>query len=239
MVARIAVPSVDAKADYVSVFIINITQALDISKICPHTPNMTLADKVTSARLLLAPAFFVVYLLPEILPSLFELPGGGLQGGAVWSVPVLWAIFLVSEITDMLDGMIARKRAEVSDFGRFFDPFADTLTQVSYFLCFIIDGILPPILFLAVLYREFSMLFLRNLMLRKGIAQGARFSGKIKTVIYILAGALALLASSVVRLGFDGELFRWLVISARAIFALSVIISIVSFIDYVQVYRKL
>jgi len=200
---------------------------------------MNLADKVTSMRLILAPAFFVVYLLPGVLPSFFAFPAAGSPGGAVWSVPVLWVIFVVSEITDMLDGIIARKRAEVSDFGKLFDPFADTLTQISFFLCFVIDGILPPILFLAVLYREFSMLFLRNLMLRKGITQGAKFSGKIKTVIYILAGALALLASSVIRLGFDGELFRWLVVAARGAFALSVIMAIVSFLDYVLVYRKL
>jgi len=200
---------------------------------------MTLADKVTSVRLVLAPAFFVVYLLPEIITSFFSLQAVDPVGGAAWSVPVLWAIFVISEITDMLDGMIARKRAEVSDFGKLFDPFADTLTQVSYFLCFIIDGILPPLLFLAVLYREFSMLFVRNLMLKKGITQGARPGGKIKTVTYILAGALALLAASAARLGFDGELYRWLVISARAVFGLSVVMSIVSFLDYVTVYRKL
>jgi len=200
---------------------------------------MTLADKVTSARLILAPTFFVVYLLPGILPSLFALPTVVMSGGAVWTIPVLWVIFLVSQITDMLDGMIARKRTEVSDFGKLFDPFADTLTQISYFMCFVIDGIIPPILFLAVLYREFSMLFLRNLMLRKGIAQGARLGGKAKTITYILAGALALLASSVLRLGFDDELFRFLVFSARAVFFLSVIMAIVSFLDYVFVYRKL
>ena len=213
--------------------------SLDISKVCPHTPNMNLADKVTSARLILAPAFFVVYLLPDILPSFFTLPAVGPPGGAAWSVPVLWAIFVISEVTDMLDGMIARKRAEVSDFGKLFDPFADTLTQISYFLCFIIDGILPPLLFLALLYREFSMLFLRNLMLKKGTAQGARLGGKLKTITYILAGALALLACSLVRLGFDGELYRWSVIAARAVFTLSIVISIVSFLDYVSVYRKL
>jgi len=199
---------------------------------------MTLADKFTSARLVMAPAFFVVYLLPGILPSFVALPAALPLGGAAWTVPVLWALFVVSEITDMLDGMVARKRAEVSDFGKLFDPFADTLTQVAYFLCFVIDGILPPILFLAVLYREFSMLFLRNLMLKKGITQGARLGGKIKTVTYILAGALALLASSALRLGLDGELYRALVIAARAAFGLSVIFAFVSFLDYFSVYKK-
>ena len=199
---------------------------------------MTLADKVTSVRLILAPAFFVVYLLPGVISSFLALPAG-LPVGAAWSVPVLWVIFVVSEITDMLDGLIARKRAEVSDFGKLFDPFADTLTQISYFLCFVIDGILPPLLFLAVLYREFSMLFVRNLMLRKGIAQGARLGGKIKTVTYILAGGLALLASSLARLGLGGELFGYVVLAARAVFGFSVIMAIVSFLDYIRLYRKL
>ena len=183
---------------------------------------MTLADKVTSVRLVLAPAFFAIYL----------------YSGASWTVPVLWALFVGSEITDLLDGMIARKRGEVTSFGKFYDPFADTLTQIAYFFCFVLDGILPSLLFLVVLYREFSILFVRNLMLRKGIAQGARMSGKIKTVMYILAGGLALLASSIFRLGLDNELYRGLVIAAQAVFIVSVVIAVISFFDYLLAYIK-
>jgi len=163
---------------------------------------------------------------------------GPLYIGAPWTVPVLWLLFVLSEITDFLDGIIARKRGEVSDFGKFFDPFADTLTQVTYFFCFVMDGILPPFLFLAVLYREFSILFIRNLMLKKGVAMGARMAGKIKTVTYVLAGALALMASSVVRLGGDAVLYRGLTIAAVAVFIVSVIIAFISFFDYVSVYSK-
>ena len=203
---------------------------------------MTLADKFTSTRILLAPIFFVIYLLPRFFPSIFAVTASSTEEslryvGAPWTVPVLWLIFVASEVTDMLDGMIARKRGEVSDFGKFFDPFADTLTQVTYFFCFVIDGILPSILFLAVLYREFSILFIRNLMLKKGIAMGARMGGKIKTFAYIFAGALALLASSVLRLGMDGAFYRILTMAATAVFIVSVIIAIVSFFDYVSVYK--
>jgi len=167
-------------------------------------------------------------------------PAGGnfLFTGGPWTVPVLWILFVGSEITDMLDGMIARSRGEMSDFGKLFDPFADTLTQVTYFFCFVIDGILPPLLFLAVLYREFSILFIRNLMLKKGITMGARVGGKLKTVAYVLAGALALSASSVVRLGISGGIYRVLSLAAGAVYVISVIIAIVSFFDYVSVYRK-
>jgi len=204
---------------------------------------MTLADKVTSIRLILAPVFFVIYLLPRFFPSIFAvaLPSGEndfLYIGAPWTVFVLWIIFVASEVTDMLDGMIARKRGEVSDFGRLFDPFADTLTQVTFFFCFVIDGILPPIFFLVVLYREFGILFVRNLMLKKGITMGASMSGKIKTVAYILSGALALLASSVLRLGLGSEYYRVLCIAAVAVFIVSVVIAVISFFDYVSVYIK-
>lgn len=192
---------------------------------------MTLANKITSVRLILAPLFFVVYLLPQFSSKLFE-------SLTLWTVPVLWIIFIVSEITDFLDGMAARKRGEVSDIGKLYDPFADTLTQLTYFFCFVIDGILPALLFLLVLYREFGILFIRNLMLRKGIAMGARMGGKIKTVTYILAGACALLASSVRRLGLDNSLYRITSITACVIFLISVILAAYSFLDYVSVYRK-
>jgi CDP-diacylglycerol--glycerol-3-phosphate 3-phosphatidyltransferase len=194
---------------------------------------MTLADKVTSIRLVFAPIFFAVYLLPRFFTSVFPA-----VFSAQWTVAVLWALFVLSEITDMLDGIIARKRGEVSDFGKLYDPFADTLVQITYFFCFVIDGILPSILFLMVLYREFSILFIRNLMLRKGITQGARMSGKIKTITYILSGGLALLASSVMRLDLGIELYKGLTIAAEAVFLVSVLIAAFSFFDYISVYVK-
>jgi len=191
---------------------------------------MTTADKITTSRLILAPVFFVIYFLPRFFPSVFT--------DSFWIVPVLWILFVGSEITDMLDGLIARRRGEVNDFGKLFDPFADTLTQLAFFLCFVVDGILSPILFLLVLYREFSILFVRNLMLKKGIAMGARMGGKIKTVAYVVAGALALAAYSAAHLGTCDDMCRWFTIAANSVFAISVIIAVVSFIDYILVYNK-
>ncbi|MHB9292180.1 putative CDP-diacylglycerol---glycerol-3-phosphate 3-phosphatidyltransferase [Hollandina sp. SP2] len=192
---------------------------------------MTLADKVTSVRLILAPFFFVLYLLPhqKLLPGLVQ--------DYQWVVPVLWGLFILSEITDLVDGKIARSRKEASDFGKLFDPFADVLVRITYFLCFVLDGILPPLLFLIVLYREISIQFLRNLMMKKGVVMGARKGGKIKAVTYMLAGAVALLAASAERLGFDAGVLA-LRTSARIIFGMSVVISVLSFWEYVSIYKK-
>lgn len=192
---------------------------------------MTFADKVTSIRVVLSPVFFVVYLFPKMIPSWAGY-------SSRWTVPVLWLFFIVSEISDLLDGRIARSRGEVGDFGKLYDPFADVLVRVTYFLCFVLTDILPAILFLLVLYREFGILFIRTLMMKKGIALGARKGGKLKAVTYMLTGVAALLAASVERLDLDKTYFTIFSRSAIVIFLISVIISLLSFIDYVLVYKS-
>ncbi|MFA5537432.1 MAG: CDP-alcohol phosphatidyltransferase family protein, partial [Bacillota bacterium] len=71
---------------------------------------MNLANKLTLARILLVP-IFMVFLLTKI-------PGGRF---------IAAAIFIIAASTDGLDGYIARKRREVTKFGKFIDPLADKL----------------------------------------------------------------------------------------------------------------
>jgi len=187
---------------------------------------MNLANRLSFLRIILAPLFFAVYLLS--MQSICN---------AVLTVSLLWSIFIIAEITDMLDGMAARRLKQTTDFGKLIDPFADTLMQITCFLCFVIDGIIPAALFLIVLYREFGILFIRNLMLKKGIALGARISGKIKTVTYITAASLILFYVSLCRLGVLDPLQPALRIASVAVFCVSVLFSVLSFLDYVIVYR--
>ncbi|MCL2186162.1 MAG: CDP-diacylglycerol--glycerol-3-phosphate 3-phosphatidyltransferase [Treponema sp.] len=197
---------------------------------------MNLANTLTLSRIISAPFFFIIYLLPRFFPQFFS-------NGSFWTIPVLWAIFLISEITDYFDGLAARKLNLTSDFGKLFDPFADTLVQLTYFLCFVIDdiwnaGIFSVILFLIIIYREFGILFIRNLMLKKNITLGARILGKIKTVLYIIAAGAALLVATFERLAVYGNLLPYFKTGALIIFIISVIFSVVSFIDYLLIYQK-
>jgi len=191
---------------------------------------MNLADRITLLRIILAPVFFIEYMLLKTFQK-------ELAGYMIWLIALLWIIAIAAELTDMFDGMAARHYNLTSDFGRLFDPFADTLLQVTGFLCFVLDGILPVSLFLVVLYREFGILFIRNLMLKKGITMGARISGKIKTVTYIIAGGIALLYASLIRLSAFEFLQPVVKIAAIAVFSLSVLFSVLSFFDYLFVYR--
>lgn len=114
----------------------------------------------------------------------------------LWAALVYWGLFVIMEITDLLDGKIARRTGAVTDFGKFFDPFADSFSRLTYFLAFTVAGFLPPWVFLLVMYRDTTVSFIRLLAMRKNIVVSARRSGKIKAVIYaITCGAILALVT--------------------------------------------
>jgi CDP-diacylglycerol--glycerol-3-phosphate 3-phosphatidyltransferase len=87
---------------------------------------MTLADKFTLARLFLAPLAAIAYLF---LPVEYNL--------CFWACGLLAAS---SEITDWLDGQVARARKEVSDFGKLADPFCDVFYRIFLFMVFLLPA---------------------------------------------------------------------------------------------------
>jgi CDP-diacylglycerol--glycerol-3-phosphate 3-phosphatidyltransferase len=187
---------------------------------------MTVADKVTSFRLVVGPVFYIVYFFHSWL---------GIAAPA-WTVPVLWILFITGEASDAVDGFVARARGEVGDFGKLYDPFADVLFRLTYFFCFTLDGILPALLLGIIVYREFAILFLRTLFMQKGISQGARKGGKIKALTYMVTGALALLVVSLERFSVDGPFVTLIKNGALFFFVGAVFLSLWSFADYVKVY---
>jgi len=186
---------------------------------------MSAADKVTLSRVFLAPAFFLLYRYPLL--------------GSLPTVILLWLLFAVIELSDLVDGRIARSSNQVSDFGKLFDPFADVLARVTYFICFAFDGIMPLWIFLIILYREFSILFLRMMLSGRGIAMGARPGGKLKAGLYMVAGLLALLYSSLQRLSLADSLQNPLRILVVVAFVAAATLSVLSFVDYLVQYKKL
>lgn len=137
---------------------------------------MTLPSLVTTVRVGLSPVFFGLF---TTLTKNGEAP--------LWAALLYWGFFIVIEITDLLDGKIARKTGSVTDFGKFYDPFADSFSRLTYFLAFQVTGFLPAWIFLLVLYRDITVSFVRLLAMRKSIVMSARLSGKIKAVIYAVA----------------------------------------------------
>lgn len=128
---------------------------------------MTLASKITLVRIAFIPAFMV----------LMYLSGGN---------PNMWmwlslAVFIVASLTDYIDGYIARKWNQVTDFGKFLDPLADKLLVIAAMVMFCQWGSFPAWALMIVLAREFAVTGLRLVAVGKGKVIAAGWSGKIKT----------------------------------------------------------
>ncbi len=151
---------------------------------------MNTATLVTSIRILLAPVFFFVFI-------------GTFHDGqvAVNGIIALWVVFTVMECSDFIDGRIARRTGSVTDLGKVFDPFADSFARLTYFLAFLVAGIMPAWIFLVILYRDLGVSFIRLLFMGKGIAMGAKVSDKIKAGVYAVAGVVTMAYATFIAVG--------------------------------------
>ncbi len=128
---------------------------------------MTLASKITLVRVAFIPAYMVLMYLSGGEPGLF-----------LW---LALAVFIVASLTDYVDGQIARKCNQVSDFGKFLDPLADKLLVIAVMCMFCQWGKMPAWALMVVLTREFAVTGLRLVAVGKGKVIAAGWSGKIKT----------------------------------------------------------
>lgn len=143
---------------------------------------MSIPLSLTLTRVVLSPIFLFVYLYyREMGISLLFLP--------------YFLIFLVviSELSDIFDGILARKKNQVTDLGKILDPMADSIFRLSVFLTFTQGLIkLPLLLVLVFLYRDSIISTLRTICALRGVALAARLSGKVKAVIQALTAILIL-----------------------------------------------
>ncbi|MDD6201062.1 MAG: CDP-diacylglycerol--glycerol-3-phosphate 3-phosphatidyltransferase [Firmicutes bacterium] len=128
---------------------------------------MTLASKITLVRVAFIPVFMA-----------FMYLSGGESGLWMW---LSLAVFIIASLTDYVDGQIARKRNQVSDFGKFLDPLADKLLVISAMTMFCQWGQMPAWALMIVLTREFAVTGLRLIAVGKGKVIAAGWSGKVKT----------------------------------------------------------
>jgi CDP-diacylglycerol--glycerol-3-phosphate 3-phosphatidyltransferase len=141
-----------------------------------------------------------------------------------------------AELTDYFDGYFARKRNEVSDFGKLFDPFCDVILNITVLFCLTMSGYIPSFALLLIVYRELVINFVRMTAAQKGVAIGARRGGKAKTVTYIVTCFYTLLLECCKRLGFDLPRFTPGIVTALAV--ICVILAYVSLADYLFSFKK-
>ena len=128
---------------------------------------MTLASKITLARVVMIPVYMVTMYL-----------SGGVAGPWMW---VSLAIFIIASLTDFVDGYIARNYNQTTDFGKFLDPLADKLLTLAAMCMFCQWGTFPAWALMIILTREFAVSGLRMVAGPKGKVIAAGKSGKFKT----------------------------------------------------------
>ena len=92
-------------------------------------------------------------------------------------------VMLIAEASDLLDGHVARSTDQVSASGKILDPMADALYRGLVFVAFAFNGWIPLWMVLPIFGRDLLVAAVREYVAAKGIAQGARTSGKIKAIV--------------------------------------------------------
>ncbi|WHH59403.1 CDP-diacylglycerol--glycerol-3-phosphate 3-phosphatidyltransferase [Petroclostridium sp. X23] len=137
---------------------------------------MNLANKITMVRIFLVP-IFMFFLLTKFPYGAYIAVG----------------IFVLAAITDGLDGYVARKWKQVTNFGKFIDPLADKLLVTAALISLVELNQLSSWVAMIIITREFIVTSLRVVAISEGVIIAASMWGKIKTVTQIIAIVLMLM----------------------------------------------
>ncbi|MBO5334318.1 MAG: CDP-diacylglycerol--glycerol-3-phosphate 3-phosphatidyltransferase [Clostridia bacterium] len=139
--------------------------------------KLNLPNILTISRIIITP-FFLVTILMELLPHRFL---------------IACIIFSVGSITDAVDGHLARKNNQITNFGKFLDPIADKILTTSALLAFMSMGLCNIWIVMLVLTREFAIASVRMIAASNGVVIPANVWGKIKTVSQMVFTILIML----------------------------------------------
>ena len=147
---------------------------------------MTTANKITLTRICMIP-FFLYFASQPMLIWDQEAWQSSYQIEAFFPTATVVALvlFCVASFTDFLDGYIARKYNQVTDFGKFVDPLADKLLVTSALVLFAEQGAMAGWMVCVIIARELIITSLRVVAANKGRVLAATWTGKVKTCVQI------------------------------------------------------
>ena len=173
----------------------------------------TIPNLLSLFRLALIPVYIWMFLNAET-PRDYYLSAG---------------IITLSCLTDMFDGMIARKFNMISNIGKILDPLADKLTQFTLALCLAIhrNNIFLWFVIALLVVKEFYQLIALAISIRRGrVLKGARLSGKICTTILFVSLAAMVMFYTIPPIAVD------------IIAIVDILFLLYAFIDYIIVYSR-
>jgi len=136
-----------------------------IRKLFSHV--WTIPNVLTMIRLVLVPVFLILFLNGKPKAAL--------------------CVFIVASLTDLLDGYLARKLNQVTDFGKLFDPLADKLMVLTALICQGVAGVFPWSAIIIVLCKELIMFLGGLFMLSQDVVVYSNIVGKATQVCFIIS----------------------------------------------------
>ncbi len=184
---------------------------------------MNLPNKLTVVRIILIPVFLILLLVGE----------GTIPNHLIWAL----IVFAVASVTDTLDGRIARKNNQVTDFGKLMDPLADKLLVTSALIGFLGLGYIPTVAVVIIVAREFLVTSIRLLAAEKGRVIAADMIGKVKTTFQMIWICYVMFFRHLAQTGFGwNEAMYWVHV---VLMVITVALTVISGVHYVWGNRDL
>jgi len=192
---------------------------------------MTISNKITISRMIIIPVMIIILFIEPLtkIETIFNLNLAELIFGI---------FFVLAALTDILDGQLARRRNEVTDFGKFLDPIADkllTTTALLYIAASRTEHTWWWVLILLIISREFIVSAIRMTAAKNDIVIAASIYGKLKTTITMIA-IVAILFNNFGLYYLIGEDAATIV--TDILFYVSVLATVLSGLDYAFKYAK-
>ncbi len=151
-----------------------------------------LPNSLTILRILMVPLLVVVLLTR-------------FSGSEFWGL----GIFLLAALTDLADGIIARRTKAVTMAGTLLDPIADKLLMSAAFISLVELGLAPAWRVVVIIGRDFAVSGLRQIANQQGVVIAANWWGKLKTLSQIVAISLLIVSYQLGRWALLAKVALW------------------------------
>ena len=168
----------------------------------------TIPNVLTIIRIILIPVFVVLFFRGEKIAAL--------------------CVFCAASLTDMLDGYLARKLNQITDFGKLFDPLADKLMVLTAMVCQTFWGPLPLVAVIVVALKELVMVLGGVFMLSKGVVVYSNYFGKAAQVGFIASLILSFFHEKFV----EGNVVLWGMTPDILLLWITVALAVVAMVIY-------
>lgn len=143
---------------------------------------MNLPNRISLFRLFLIPLIVLVWIFPYSALNI-DLPVYYIGALSLPFKNILTLIlFVIASLSDMADGMIARKTNQITTFGKFIDPIADKCLTTTLFVIFAASSSISFIPVLIMIWRDIIVDGVRLIAASKNFVMAAGTLGKLKTV---------------------------------------------------------